>query len=43
MIIIPFLLIILLFSLTVYLTNKNGCKHDCTSCNMCNLYKEDRK
>ena len=43
MIIIPFLLIIALFVLTLYLTNKNGCSHDCSKCMGCNLYKEVRK
>ena len=43
MIVIPFILIIVLFILTLYLTNKNDCKHDCSKCMECNLYKEVRK
>lgn len=43
MILIPFILIIILFVLTLYLTSKNKCKRDCKNCMGCNLYKEDRK
>lgn len=43
MIVVPFLLVIALFILTVYLTKKNKCHHDCSKCNMCTLYKEERK
>ena len=43
MIVIPFILIILLSILTIYLTSKNNCKRDCKNCMGCNLYKEDSK
>ncbi len=43
MIIIPFVLIICLFVLTLYLSNKNNCAHDCSKCKGCNLYKEMKK
>ncbi len=43
MIIVPFLLIIVLFAITLYLSNKNKCDHNCDKCMGCNLYKEMKK
>lgn len=43
MIIVPFILIATLFVLTLYLSNKNKCIHDCSKCEGCSLFKEMKK